>query len=57
MACLNNGRVLACQMWLGRVFQREGAPPERALCPPQVSKLGPRGFKYGCVCRPRVVSF
>ena len=37
-ACLNVGRVLACLMWLGRAFQRDGAAAEKAPSP-QVRSL------------------
>jgi len=37
-ACLKEGRVGDCQMWMGREFQREGAATEKALSP-QVRSL------------------
>ena len=37
-ACLNDGRVFVCLMWLGRVLQREGAATEKAMSP-QVRSL------------------
>jgi len=50
-AFLKEGRVGDCRMWMGRVFQREGAATEKALSPQVRSLVLLSPYEPGCRLR------